>query len=1490
MQSRKIIKKIVQSTVILLLVVFAIPASGFLLLQSSKVQTRAVNTVMQKVSEQFQTVFTIDKIDMSFFYRVRLSGVYLQDFDGDTLIYAGTVTAGIRYINPWRKEVSLGSINLNNGYLALAIDSASNLNLAYFIDQLKGDGKKQDGWKVKFNNIKVRNTRFSLKNHFYEPKEYGMNFTDIEATDIRADLKRFKPSPDSLSFVVASLSLKEKSGLIIRNMSCDFSQFKTFLSFRSLNIETAKSRISGDEITMRFPNYKAFKAGAFGNSVVMNIQLNPSTIDMAEIGYFAPVFKSFHQRVSVSGSVNGRLNNVKGKNLTVGFGDQSKLSGNLQFNGLPAINETFILADIRELSTTAGDIEKMLTAAPRALNLPEIVNKLGRISYTGNFTGFVNDFVAYGKLNTSLGTINTDLLFRPDTLNMLSFDGKIKAHDFNLGMLLDSPKSIGNISLTASISGATLGGKSITASLKGNIEHVGFRQYDYTNISISGDLKQKTFNGSINVKDPNVDLEFLGKVNFTDSIPSFDFTANITDANLYALNIDRSDPDFRVSCYLIANAQGRSLNSLNGEIKVLNSLFVKKDKQLQVYDLRLLSASASGNNHLKLRSDFLDADLDGDFELTRSGETLRKFLHAYLPSMIDSSTAVAARLNNTIDFKSTIKNAGPLLDFFMPGYEIAENSTLNLSFEPENHQLKLYLQTAYAKAGSLLWNNLNLVMEGGPDLLQMEAGGKSIVLGNSIELENFTLFANAGTDTAGVHVRWNNWQDLQYRGAINALAKVSRPNGRDNPIWELNFSPSSFITNDTLWTVQPGKITIDSNAISLNNISVKHNNDLFLMEGLVSENPEDELHINFSHFNLGNLNGVLVATGFELGGILNGKATLSNLYSSPLFTSLMQIDSLAVNREMLGNTQISSEWDDKRKALLVDAFALRDKLKTFNIRGEYIPAEQGRLSFNLEMEKFRLNVFNPYVRGIFSDLRGIASGKASLTGTIAKPVLNGEISLQKTSLLVNYLKTRYSFSDNIQVENNNILFRDISIYDAGGNTALLNGAIRNRYLKDFNFDLTIRPREFMCLNTSAADNKLFYGTAYATGLVKITGQPKNMVMDISARTVKNTRVNIPLSNTGELNEYPFIAVDHSREDDSDKTALTSDYQVDLSGLQINMALEVTPEAEVQIIFDPKLGDIIRGRGTGNLDMKINTSGNFLMYGDYTIEEGNYLFTLQNIINKPLTIEPGGQIRWNGDPLDATINIVAYYRTRASLNDLLGTKDQPRVVVDDRITMTGKLMSPDVKYDIHLPYADESIRLRVNGHIASSDELNKQFISLLTLNRFYFDANRSVQSAGTSTASPYSGAAGVSASEFLSNQLSNWLSQIISDVDVDFNYRSDREMKSDEVQFALSYQMFNDRLTINGSVDYATNAAAAARKDLVGEFDIDYTLTSNGKVKLKTYNHANNDLLYEHSPYTQGFGFTYKEEFDTFGELLRRYFRFLGGKKQEKPPQEPAQKP
>lgn len=1481
MISRKIIKKFIQITAILLLIILAVPAIAFLLLQNSKIQNQVTDKVIMSVSEKLGTRFSISSVDISFLYRVRLNDVYLEDLQGDTLIYVKRLTTGIKYINPATKTVSIGSINLDKAIVALAIDSASELNLNFIIEKLKGNGKgNKDGWEVQFHNIRLQDSRFSLKNYNSSPVDYGMNFSDIGVNHLDAELRRFNPSKDSLSFHLKSMRLMEKSGLIIRDMSCDFSQHRTFLSFRNISLKTNNSFIHGRDISLRFRDFDDFKGASFAEFVRFRLDLENTELDFSDVGYFAPVFKDAHQKFIISGLLTGPIGNINAKEFDVRFGSGSRLWGDLKFEGLPDISETFILADIRQLSSSYSDILSLGRMFPKPFRLPEILKKFGETTYSGKFTGFINDFVAYGNFKTDLGHVQTDILFRPDSASMLDFRGKLNITDFNLGKLMDAPK-VGNISLTATIDGATIEGKTIDATMKGMVHQFELMNYNYSNISLSGNLKNKTFNGSVNVDDPNIDLEFLGKVDFSDSIPVFDFTANVTDANFYALNFNRSKPDLRASFYMIANARGKSINNLNGEVKLLNSLFIEKDKQLQIYGLSLVSESSGGHSLLKLRSDFMDADLSGNFELTRSGEAIKQFLYKYMPSMVDSSGTSNTTLYHSIALKSTIKKIKPIFDFFAPDYSIAEGSTLDVNFDPNGQLLHAHLQSPDIISKGILWHRVNIILDGDEKLLDLQAGSESLMIANRIKLENFTALSTIAGDTAGIKLRWNNWDELQYRGNIHARAEVTRESMEKAPHINLRILPSTFVANDTLWSLENSTVSLDSNSVKFDNVNIYHKNEFIRVNGVLSENSNDVLNIAFNRFNIANLNGITNPSGYHLGGILNGNANLSNLSTHPLFTSILKIDSLMVNYQMLGNMEINSSWNDHKKAIELDAYALRNNLKTINIKGAYTPTDKGRLDFDIGLEKLWLNILNPYVKSIFTDLRGIASGKATLKGTLSKPILNGKFDLQKTSFTVNYLQTRYSFSDQIEIENNNISFNNIKIFDSKGNTAYLNGAIRNRYLKDFYLDMTINARDFMSLNTTYADNKQFYGTAFSTSVVKITGPPNNLFMDITATTNKNTNIKIPLSNFGELNEYPFINVTFP-DNDEDRDEVQPEYQVKSSGIQIRFRLMVTPDAEVQIIIDQQLGEIIKGRGSGNLDMRINSSGDFRMTGDYVIDQGEYLFTLQKVINKKLTIEPGGNIRWDGDPLDASINITANYPVRASLSDLLGSMDDQKLLIYDRVIMTGKLMSPDIKYDIYLPNADETTRMKVKGAMPTAEEQSRQFISLLMNNRFILNPERS-QYANTNASSSYSSAAGVNFSELLSNQLSNWLSQLVNDLDIDVNYRSNKQLNSDEVQMNISYPFFNNRLILNGSLE-ATNANKTASDELVGEFDVDYKVTRNGKVTIKTYQHANNEYLYEdQSAYTQGLGVTYKEEFNTFGELLRRLF----GKKEDGPEPETA---
>jgi hypothetical protein len=545
-----------------------------------------------------------------------------------------------------------------------------------------------------------------------------------------------------------------------------------------------------------------------------------------------------------------------------------------------------------------------------------------------------------------------------------------------------------------------------------------------------------------------------------------------------------------------------------------------------------------------------------------------------------------------------------------------------------------------------------------------------------------------------------------------------------------------------------------------------------------------------------------------------------------------------------------------------------------------------------------MQIFEPYLSNIFSDIRGSASGSLALTGTIDHPLLNGKIKTPKTSLVVNYLKTKYKISDSFPIVDNVIQFKNTEVIDRENNQAFINGTINYKQFKELVIDLTIDANKFESLNTSANDNALFYGKAYTTGTVKIRGTAPNIKMDIKATTNRNTEISIPLSARSELSEANFIRfVEIQKPEDPfekyelEKKVNKKEFTSTFSGLKMDFDLSVTPDAKMQIVFDQKIGDEIKGTGRGNISLTFDGS-NFKMFGKYTIEKGEYLFTLQNIINKKFDIEKDGTISWTGDPFDADVNISAIYNKdllKASIYNLNHkyTDQKSKIPVYCRIFMTGKLMNPTIRWDIYLPTADQSTRNILANEINTQEELNNQFIYLIFWNDFLTkpeSTNNSLNQNNQGIA-----AVGVTGIEFFSNQLSNNLSKISKDVDIGINYHPGDEITEQEVEVALSTQILNDRVTINGNVEMGGNKIANKTttsnntNNIVGDMDVNVKITNNGKLQFKFFNRSNDSYDYNtSSDYTQGIGIFYKEDFNSFKELIKRYYQFLFTRKEEKP--------
>ncbi|MBU0766052.1 MAG: translocation/assembly module TamB, partial [Bacteroidetes bacterium] len=781
-----------------------------------------------------------------------------------------------------------------------------------------------------------------------------------------------------------------------------------------------------------------------------------------------------------------------------------------------------------------------------------------------------------------------------------------------------------------------------------------------------------------------------------------------------------------------------------------------------------------------------------------------------------------------------LKNTDQLCDMFVSGARLSPDLIISGFLNTAGREFELNAKASDISMSGKALKELDARIVLSDKLLTTESHCRRFELNEDMGLNNFELNFEGYNDSILFDFHWINRDSLLYAGDVAALACLSRPEGYTTPAAKIKLIPSEFIFADQLWGIGESIITIDTFSIRINDFTLSNEGQLLNFFGSVSERENDSLYVAFSNINISNVNLLTKKAGLNFDGILNGQASLSDVYGDPVFYTNVDVDSFAINNEVLGDVAILSHWENPTQSINLIFRLKKGRIEPVVIAGNYIPKTQS-LDFGITFDRLNLRIFAPYIEEYITDFKGRLNGDVELTGTLANPLLNGSIQLQKTSFIFNMMQTEYYMTNYIDIANSTIRFENMIIYDERGNQAVVAGAVYHKNYKDLFFDITLNADRFLFMNTTEKDNSTYYGTAVASGLVSVNGDPSNLVIDISARTEADTEFFIPLSTGEDVAEFRFISFVNKNITDIREE---EEKEVDLSGVQLNFELEVTPDAEVQIIFDSKVGDIIRGRGTANLKMEINTLGRFNMYGDYVIESGDYLFTLQNVINKRFDVEKGGTIKWNGSPYDAYVDMNAIYHLKAPLYDLMAglsldsaemNKYRRRVPVECKLQMSQTIMEPDIQFGIDVPMADDKVSGIINN--LTSEEMNKQLLSLLVLNRFYTPSSMR----GANTESSGTGAVGVTSSELLSNQLSHWLSQISNDFDIGVNYRPGDEITSDELEVALSTQLFNDRITINGNVGMGGQQNTSG---LVGDFDVNLKLNRSGKLRLKAFTRSN----------------------------------------------------
>lgn len=1456
-----------------MLALIILMGSGYVAFRSPRVQTLLTQWFMKQLSNTYNTKITVGDVDISLFKSLVLNKVLIEDQKQDTLLYVDKASVQIDSLKFFERKVHFGSLYLKNSKITIH-KNEKGFNFQFLLGSSTAKSDTINPWKVTFTNLFLEGSRIKYKDYTArDTVPNGVNFNDLDVDKLNLSIVNIHLADSCTKFFVDNAALHEKSGFSVGNLRFNARIDSSGVQMSNFTLDLNHSHVAADRIevnknkTIRNDTIKISQNLSILNQYTLNGDFKESVVSLADLAYLIPDIWGMNEPILFSGSIKGSLNNIKLKKINVKIGKNTQLNADLELSGLPDWKNTFIFFKLYNNVINFNDLAaiRMPDSSPdRYLKFPkELLHNL-QLTYKGNFSGFPSDFVAYGTLGGDLGRLTTDLAIRPGKSGEIGFNGNLIAISFQIGKLIDY-QPLGAVSLGIKVNGSKWDDKKFNMKIEGKIDSLYLNNYRIDSIYVNGKASDRSYEGTMTVDDNNLQMNFSGIADLSSKIPVFNFKSKVAKANLFKLGLDKEFNDSGISFDLESNFNGNNIDNINGQINLNNFNLTRDKRTLQIKNFALKTTNNADINTINIRSDLADVDIVGKYLFREFDLTVRDYLNYYLPSAKLPFSQRVTTGKNSMNFDIKIKKAEELGGFILAGLSAKSPVVLKGSINSDKKTMLFD-----GSANEILYNKtkikgLTLNSRNVGNHWVLRAGTDEALLGGTLKVQNLSVNNSLAHDSLRTTLTWNNTGTPTYSGKIDALGIFSK-NKAGNNLAAFYLNPTNIWVADSLWQIDKSQINLDSTSVTVNNFSIHHGREGIRINGKVTESQEDKLNIALKDVQLGNLDFLL---GEDLGidGIFNGTASFANPYHSLYLTSDLRLAHFTYLEKDFGDILIKNDWDKENKRLNSSLELEKNGRSSLVLKGFYDP-DADNIDFHSTLTEFPLETLLPLLTSFANKIDGIGNGSVDISGKLAAPSFKGKVAVTNTSVGIDYTKVVYTLSDTVRFSNDSIIFRNFTVHDPEKNTAIYNGVLTHRLFGRMTYNMTATTNKILALNTTAADNNLFYGTAHASGKITLVGAGDKLKMIDSLKTEPGTQINVPLENPESVKEYAFV-----RFVNPDTLAEKSQPQqrtVESNNFELDMDLTCTPDAKIQLLFNSNIGDAINGQGSGNLRFIYDKEGDFYIYGDYVIEKGDYMFVLQNVINRKFKIEQGGTLTWNGDIYSALVDLNAVYTLRTSISDLLPTTtqgDTRRIPVDCRINLSKKLFNPTVRFDITFPTADERTKDELQQFFSTQDDINRQMLSLMVMGQFftpeYLKNRPDIQSGSNNLV-------GATASDILSNKLSSMLSQLSNDFDVGFKYRPGDQVNTNQMEVALSTQILNNRVTINGNIGSNSRLQTNTTNPVVGEVEVYVKLNKSGKLQLKAYNRANDDLIYDTSLYKQGLGLSFREEFDSLSDLFNFY--------------------
>lgn len=1147
------------------------------------------------------------------------------------------------------------------------------------------------------------------------------------------------------------------------------------------------------------------------------------------------------------------------------------LAGAISTKGLPDYQNAWFRFDLDTLHTKVQHWQGFTTQG-----LPGLLDSLGQLEMRGSIEGNIRQFATDLRLKSEAGLLQTNARFdfEQDYSNA-KYSGDLQLFNMDWDKInKDSP--FGVTTLAARFDGKGLANADWNTSLTAQLDDLSYEGYTFDQLLLEGALEPNLFQVEIRMDDPNLGFRSQSSIPIGDSTAAYQFDLQLGTCNLPPLGL--SNTPLALSLDLEADIKDFKADQLDG--RLLCSDLVIQDA-LHIYRTDSIVAVAtsdeSGNRSLELDSDVLQFNLQGHYQLSQISNDLLAWAGRYFPlhELMSTQDSLDWLADTHVKASLHIKDPTPLTQIVLPDLTKLDRLDMGLAFQPASRSWNFELDLPALQYASLRVDSLRIRSAPGNSGLRTTVRAQQLQSGENLKLPSPSLQAFLRNDSLWLDVKSFEQVDSLIWGAAGTLAAKAEN-------WRFRFDPIVRL-NGVDWAIDPGHQMVyqQTTGWKIDGFELKNGAESVRIDGASGNGPAQDsvVALRFDQFGIGIFNPLLDLPSDYLKGALQGQLRAQNFLSNLSYIADINLLNWQVDTVAIGNLELKAQQSPDQPLILFSS-TLEGKDNNLSMKGTYSIDNQ-YYDLDTWVQKLPMQTLEPFLSGWIHDSEGYLDGRLSVKGQASQTKLDGRMQLHGVKTTVDYLNIPYELEEaSIDITDRVIHFGELKMKDAEGRSASLSGKIEHQFFDQMALDLNFTTDRFQFLNTTAKDNELFYGQLFLKSDMSVRGPIDKPQFFINAVTTPGTRFyTVPLTEEEAITQEDFIIFGRPGLDSLGRdTNYLNNHQLTLPGIDLQLNLELTKDAELQVIVDPLSGDKLVCKGTSNLTVGMDAAKNIRITGSYELTEGQYSFSYEQLIKKDFSIRPGSKITFNGDPLRAQLDITAAYQTRVDINSLVASQSSDeatstgiqRANVQVLMKISGDLLEPVLTFDIVLVDDPQgtvanAVENRLRQLRNNETELNTQVFGLLFFNNFIVAQNnrQNISEAGETALLS-------SVSRLVSNQLNKLAGRWIKGVDLSLGVQAYRPGidptgadLATEVQVGLSKGFFNDRLNVKvgGNIDVGTGTGEQdVWTSFTGDFVLEYRLSPTGNYLLRVYRRSNYDVLNEGNVSRSGAGISVRKSF------------------------------